>query len=59
MEDTIKSKQTYVPPIMDMVQLVTERTIAESGNYKVTLDEWGEDPNPTPAAYDGDIWLNL
>ena len=52
------TKRTYNPPTLGVTQVMTESTIADSGTYKVTLEDWQQDQTGD-AAYDGDIWLNI
>ena len=52
------TKKNYKAPILEVVHVQTEGTIAESGNYNVSLEDWQIDTDP-PAAYDGDIWLDI
>ena len=53
-----KTKPNYESPKLDVVQVVTEGAIAVSPTFTGDLD-WKPDPNPTPAAYDGDVWVNF
>jgi len=53
-----KTKKNYKPPTVEVTQVETESTIAESGTYRVELEDWKQDTTPA-AKYDGDIWLNL
>ena len=51
-------KKTYEPPSLEITQVETEGTIADSGTYRVELQDWMKDTTPD-APYDGDIWLNI
>jgi len=51
-------KKKYEPPRLEVTLVETECNIAESGNYRVVLQDWQQDTTPD-APYDGDIWLNL
>jgi hypothetical protein len=53
-----KTKTGYVPPKLNAVQVVTEGAIAVSPTFTEDL-EWKPDPDSTPAAYDGDVWVNF
>ena len=52
------TKKNYESPTLEITHVETEKTIAESGIFGVTLEDWHEDTDP-PAPYDGDVWLNL
>jgi len=54
----VTTKNVYESPVLEVTQVATEGTIAESGTFRVELDDWKQD-DTTPAPYDGDIWLNL
>jgi hypothetical protein len=51
------TKKHYEPPTLEVIYVKTEGTIADSGEYKVTLQDWETDN--TSAPYDGDIWLEI
>jgi hypothetical protein len=53
-----KAKTNYEAPKLDVMQVVTEGAIAISPTFTEDL-EWKPDPDPTPAPYDGDIWVNF
>jgi len=53
-----KTKTSYESPKLRVVQVVTEGSIAVSPTFTEDL-EWKPDPSPTPAAYDGDVWVNF
>ena len=52
------AKKDYESPTLEVTQVETECTIADSGTYRVELEDWKKDTTPD-AKYDGDIWLNL
>ena len=52
------TKKNYKSPVLEITHVQTEGTIAESGNYKVVLEDWEIDNDP-PAPYDGDVWVNI
>lgn len=52
------TKKNYEPPVLEVTCVQTERTIADSGTYRVELQDWEPDNTPT-AQYDGDIWLEI
>ena len=54
----IAAKNVYEPPVLEVTQVATEGNIAESGTFRVVLEDWKQDDTPA-APYDGDIWLNL
>ena len=54
----VTTKNVYESPVLEVTQVATEGTIAESGTFRVELDDWKQD-DTAPAPYDGDIWLNL
>jgi len=59
MEKTKKmTKKEYKAPGLEITQVETEGTIAESGTYRVELEDWKKDTTPD-AKYDGDIWLSI
>ena len=51
-------KKDYESPTLEVTHVETEKTIAESGTYRVELEDWKPDTD-APAPYDGDIWLNI
>jgi hypothetical protein len=53
-----QAKKVYEAPVLEVTQVVIERTIAESGVFRVSLDEWEVDTTPD-ASYDGDIWMSF
>ena len=53
-----KAKKNYESPILEVTQVETESTIADSGTYRVELEDWKMNTTPD-APYDGDIWLDI
>ena len=51
-------KKNYESPDVVVTRVETEGNIAESGTYRVELEDWKKDTTPD-AKYDGDIWLNI
>ena len=58
MDAKTKKKTNYESPKLDKVHVVTEKAIAVSPVFTGELD-WLPDPEPTPAKYDGDIWVSF
>jgi hypothetical protein len=52
------NKTIYESPKIDVRYVVTEGAIAVSPSFSDDL-EWLSDPDPTPAPYDGDLWVNF
>jgi len=53
-----KAKEAYESPEMKVLYVNTEDPIAVSPTFTENLG-WNPDPEPTPAVYDGDIWVNF